>query len=74
MLTKLFISLLLWLPLALFADQELAGRVVTITDGDTVRVLDARKTEHKVRLMGIDAPERVTRPSGRAPSSTSPSW
>ena len=35
----------------------LVGKVVGITDGDTITVLDADKTEHKIRLMGIDAPE-----------------
>lgn len=37
--------------------ETLVGRVVKITDGDTVTVLDARQTQHKVRLAGIDAPE-----------------
>ena len=34
------------------------GRVVGVTDGDTITVLDAGKTQHVVRLGGIDAPER----------------
>ena len=34
------------------------GRVVAVTDGDTVTVLDAGRREHKVRVAGIDAPER----------------
>lgn len=52
------ISLLLILLLPLLAQAEtLVGRVVKITDGDTVTVLDAGKTQHKVRLSGIDAPE-----------------
>ena len=38
--------------------EVLIGKVVGITDGDTITVLDANKTEHKVRLMGIDAPEK----------------
>lgn len=38
--------------------EVLVGKVVGITDGDTITVLDAGKTEHKVRLMGIDAPEK----------------
>ncbi len=33
-------------------------RVVKVTDGDTVHVLDQRKNRHKIRLQGIDAPER----------------
>ncbi len=37
---------------------ELIGRVVGITDGDTLTVLDASHQQHKIRLMGIDAPER----------------
>lgn len=36
----------------------LSGEVVAIADGDTVTVLDASKTQHKVRLSGIDAPEK----------------
>ncbi len=38
--------------------QTSSGRVVSVTDGDTVRVLDAANVQHKVRLDGIDAPER----------------
>ena len=34
------------------------GKVVKVTDGDTVTVLDADNKKHKVRLTGIDAPER----------------
>ena len=36
---------------------EIAGKVVGITDGDTVVILDGTKTQHKVRLSDIDAPE-----------------
>ena len=32
--------------------------MVKVTDGDTVHVLDQSKTKHKIRLGGIDAPER----------------
>ena len=38
--------------------EVLIGKVVGITDGDTITVLDKEKTEHKIRLMGIDAPEK----------------
>lgn len=34
------------------------GHVVGVADGDTVTVLDANKVQHKVRLSGIDAPEK----------------
>jgi endonuclease YncB( thermonuclease family) len=37
--------------------KTLDVRVVGITDGDTITVLDALKTERKVRLAGIDSPE-----------------
>ena len=30
-----------------------------MADGDTVTVLDEQKTQHKIRLQGIDAPERA---------------
>lgn len=33
------------------------GRVVGVTDGDTITVLDDSNVQHKVRLMGIDAPD-----------------
>ena len=38
--------------------QELQGRVVRVADGDTVTVLDQAKVQHRIRLAGIDAPER----------------
>ena len=53
--TTLF--LLVFLSLATLADT-LTGKVVKITDGDTLYVLDANYKEHKIRLAGIDAPER----------------
>lgn len=38
--------------------EVLRGEVVGVTDGDTITVLDDRKQTHKIRLQGIDAPER----------------
>lgn len=35
------------------------GVVIGVADGDTVTVLDAQKTQHKIRLSGIDAPEKA---------------
>ena len=35
------------------------GRVVGVADGDTITVLDANKVQHKIRLGGIDAPEKA---------------
>lgn len=37
---------------------ELRGTVVGVADGDTITVLDADKKQHKIRLAGIDAPEK----------------
>lgn len=47
--------------------EIIAGRVVGITDGDTVKVLtpSPENREIKVRLAGIDAPERG-QPFGKA--------
>ena len=49
--------LLLALTASLHAD-ELRGKVVSIADGDTITVLDSAKVQHKIRLQGIDAPEK----------------
>lgn len=37
---------------------DLQGRIVGIADGDTITLLDADKQQHRIRLAGIDAPER----------------
>lgn len=36
----------------------ISGRVVGVADGDTITVLDRSNTQHKIRLNGIDAPEK----------------
>jgi endonuclease YncB( thermonuclease family) len=50
------------IPILLFfctlAHADITGRVVAVIDGDTIKVLAADNTEYKVRLTGIDAPER----------------
>lgn len=38
--------------------ETLFGRVIGVSDGDTVTVLDADKESSRVRLAGIDAPEK----------------
>lgn len=51
--------LLLTLALiALPAIADVTGTVVGVADGDTVRVLNESKTQHKIRLQDIDAPEK----------------
>ena len=37
---------------------ELIGKVVKVSDGDTVTILTSDKTQHKIRLNDIDAPEK----------------
>ena len=37
----------------------LSGKVIGISDGDTIDVLDSSKITHRVRLAGIDAPEKA---------------
>ena len=37
----------------------LQGIVAHVADGDTLTVLDATNTQHKIRLQGIDAPEKA---------------
>lgn len=38
--------------------DSLRGRVVGIADGDTLTLLDSTNTQHKIRLSGIDSPEK----------------
>jgi endonuclease YncB( thermonuclease family) len=53
---RYFVLLLLILPVSVPAN-ELAGKVVHVSDGDSIIVL-ADNAQHKVRLGAIDAPER----------------
>lgn len=42
-----------------FANADtITGRVVGVADGDTITILDSNNTQFKVRLAGIDAPEK----------------
>ena len=52
------IALLLTLCCAISQAAMITGHVVAVADGDTITVLDAGKTQHKIRLSGIDAPEK----------------
>lgn len=37
----------------------IAGRVVGISDGDTLTILDSTNQQHRIRVAGIDAPEKA---------------
>ncbi len=39
--------------------NTLHGRVISVSDGDTLTVLDAARRPYRIRLAGIDAPERA---------------
>ncbi len=55
----IFICLVYLFPsLALSDYLNCPCKVVKVSDGDTVHVLDQSKTKHKIRLGGIDAPEK----------------
>lgn len=58
-LSLLFVLLLLlWVSSSHAAASVLEGTVVKIADGDTITVLDSNKAQHRVRIAGIDAPEK----------------
>jgi len=42
-----------------FAAETFKGRVVKVSDGDTITVLDAANVQHRIRLDKIDAPEKA---------------
>jgi endonuclease YncB( thermonuclease family) len=54
---SLFAAFFLLLSFNLQA-ATLQGKVVNVADGDTLTVLDDQKAQHKIRLQGIDAPEK----------------
>ncbi|MDP3087504.1 MAG: thermonuclease family protein [Methylotenera sp.] len=38
--------------------ESIVGQVVGVSDGDTITLLDKNNSQYKVRLAGIDAPEK----------------
>ena len=67
------LSLSLCLVANLSVAGTIAGKVVGVSDGDTVTVLDASHVQHKVRLEGIDAPEKA-QPYGQRSKENLSKW
>lgn len=51
------VLVLVWVVLVANA-QLLQGKVVAVSDGDTIKVLDENQRTQTIRLAGIDAPEK----------------
>lgn len=73
MKTKITILLLFLNPVFIGSSfgQNLIGKVVAITDGDTFKLLTNDSTLHRIRLASIDCPERDQPFSQRAKQFTS---
>ena len=72
MIKKLFICIFVFISATLVAVSAsrnhsnntepikvITGKVIRVADGDTITILDARNTQNKIRLYGIDAPEKA---------------
>jgi endonuclease YncB( thermonuclease family) len=57
-LTPYALAALVALTIAPAHAGQLQGVVVSVADGDTITVLDAEQRQHKIRLAGIDCPEK----------------
>lgn len=44
---------------ASFAHAETFGKVVSVADGDTITILTSDNQQHRIRIGGIDAPEKA---------------
>lgn len=56
--TRFYLLITILLLVNVANASTLEGKVVGVADGDTVTVLDSSNAQFKIRLMGIDAPEK----------------
>ena len=61
-----FLASCLLLCAGLACAETITGKMVGVMDGDTIEVLDATKTPRRIRLEGIDAPEKAQPYSARS--------
>ena len=52
------IAILIFLLTIPALSHALTGKVVSVADGDTITILDSSNRQHKIRLYGIDTPEK----------------
>ncbi len=64
MIASMMIKAIVSITLLLYSASGVADtlncpcKVIKVTDGDTIHVLDQNSERHKIRLQGIDAPEK----------------
>lgn len=56
--SRLVLAALFLLLSTAAAAAELRGKVIAVADGDTLTILDDTHQQHRIRISGIDAPER----------------
>lgn len=59
MITRLISILVLLISPTIAVSADISGKVVSVSDGDTITVLSGDKLEHRIRLAAIDAPEKA---------------
>ncbi len=56
---KFLMAFLVALAASSAGAETITGKVVGVSDGDTITVLDTDRTQYKIRVAGIDAPEKA---------------
>lgn len=54
---KFILVILFNLFICLLYGQTIEGKVVRVSDGDTITIIDSTNTQTRIRLHGIDCPE-----------------